>query len=192
MTEINRPFACRLCGGNLPANASFCPSCGARVTLYQVHRQTLGLEPAQLLGGLTAMASVLAAVMFVAGAWIAGVLLVVVAIGLGTLLLAAIRREPHSRLALVVARASARAVSVTRLAAVTAREWTRAALKLADHVRRETRRQAPAVMGAARREIEQERVGGHPTESLSAARIRSASRLLERRPQAVDREPARR
>lgn len=173
MTEPTRLLACRRCGGNLPANASFCPSCGVRVTLYQVQRHPLGLEPAQLFGGLTAMACVLAAVLFVAGAWIAGLLMVIVAVVLVSLLVAAIRHEPHSQGAFVVVRATDRAASLARLTAVAAREWTRGAMELVS-----TRRPLEeAVVRDARRGIERERVGTQPTTVLPGAGPRAPGRV---------------
>jgi hypothetical protein len=124
-----------------------------RVTLYPVQRHPLGLEPAQLLGGLTAMACVLAAVLFVASAWIAGLLMVIVALVLVSLLVAAIRREPNSQGALVVVRATDRAASLARLTAVAAREWSRGAMELVSA----RRPLEEAVVRDAQRGIERER-----------------------------------
>jgi hypothetical protein len=195
MTERNRPLACPHCGTNLPQTARFCLSCGNNAhrldyptTVHQIQRQPLGLEPPQLLGGLSAMAVVVAVVLFAAGASIAGVFLMIVALTLAALLLAAVRREPQSPSARVVGRGSDRAVSLTKLTLVAAREWLRAILKLLDHARREARREAPVVARVARSEIARERASSQPTKAFAAGRGGgSAGGLLERRPEAVDR-----
>jgi type IV secretory pathway TrbD component len=100
-------------------------------TIHRAHRRPLGVGPAPLLAGLSAGALILAIVMFALGAWIAGlVFLVLAATGAG-LFLVAVRREPDSQSARLANTAGDRANGFVRLIAVTSQAATRAGVELA-------------------------------------------------------------
>jgi hypothetical protein len=106
--------SCASCGGALPENARFCPSCGAATGAGETVREELpldetgevpvsyqlaepkyfGVTPPTLLLGLTAALFVIAIVLFAAGHWPYGLIL----LGVSALLLAAflevVRRRP--------------------------------------------------------------------------------------------------
>jgi len=108
---------CRRCGVELPPSARFCPACGAPVeagetveavvpphepspapvSFQQAEPRWFGVAPPQLLLALAAAAFVAAVVLFAAGHWPYGLIL----LGVGALLLAAFleaaRRRPAER-----------------------------------------------------------------------------------------------
>ena len=110
---------CVNCGASLPPDARFCPACGLQVDAGETMRERLppeetgpvpvsvqrteprwfGVTPPNLLLGIAAIAVAAAAIVFVAGHWPYGLIL----LGVGSLLFAAyleaVRRGPESPLA---------------------------------------------------------------------------------------------
>ena len=148
--------ACPNCGVTLPPNARFCPACGAQVdagstvqahmpldetgpvpvSLQRSEPHWFGVTPPQLLLAIAATAFVLALILFVAGHWPYGLIL----LGVSSLLLAAFleaaRRRPDSTVtrASVDARERARSswqtLRARQLAAAEARRIQNALLLL--------------------------------------------------------------
>jgi hypothetical protein len=98
--------------------------------LHAAHRRVVGLEPAPLLASLSAAMWVVTIILFVTGGWIAGIVCLGLATALVTLLVSAVRREPHSRLGRRAAAARHRLTAWGRLTAVAVRASARAALEL--------------------------------------------------------------
>jgi len=92
-----------------------------------------------LLGALGAVAFPIAIVLFAVGAWIAGMILLGLSLALVTLFLSGVRGQPDSRSARLARSAVGWARSLTRLTAVSARAWSRAALDLVKIRRRQRR-----------------------------------------------------
>lgn len=143
-------------------------------TVHEAHRRPLGLEPAALLAGLAAVALLISLILFVSGAWIAGIIGLGVTLGVVALFLAAIGREPQTRLAQLTLRSLARAGSSRRLAGVKLRAWSRAAapaIRVSAHrlwLRWKLRRRL-APLGEAVHEGDAERV----------ARLEAGNRAIE-------------
>lgn len=102
--------SCSHCGGPLPADAMFCPSCGRRADAPPVQRdfpidvqhaqpRYFGLGPPVFVFSATVALLVLGIVLIVTGPLAAGVLAVVVALCLLPSFLAGARRWPETRVA---------------------------------------------------------------------------------------------
>jgi hypothetical protein len=97
-------------------------------TIHHASRRPLGLGPVPLLGAGLLAALLLGVVLIVIGAWPVGVALLACATVVAALLLVAVDREPNDPAAQVAAAVAERARSHTRLIAVAARAWSRAAV----------------------------------------------------------------
>jgi hypothetical protein len=145
--------ACPNCGTALPAEARFCPSCGAQAGVVATERSEphwFGVAPPQLLLAIATVALVASLVLFALGHWPFGLIL----LGVGALLLAAFleaaRRHPDSTVtrASVDARERARSswqTLLARQAATAEARRTKNALLLLDS----DRRSAFQALGAA-------------------------------------------
>jgi type IV secretory pathway TrbD component len=100
-------------------------------TIHRAHRRPLGVGPAPLMAGLSAGALLLAIVLFALGAWIAGLVFVVLAATGAGLFLVAVRREPDSHSARLANTAGDRANGFLRLITVTFQAAMRAGVELA-------------------------------------------------------------
>ena len=105
-------------------------------SVHQASAVRAGRAPAPLLGALGAVACLIAIVLFAAGAWIDGMILLGISLALVTLFVSAVRREPDSQLALLTRATVDRSRSLARLAAISARASSRAALHLVSIRRR--------------------------------------------------------
>lgn len=101
-----------------------------RATVHETQRRPFGLAPADLLGTVTAIALVIAVVMFATAAWIPGIVALGVVIGSGSLFVSAIRHDPSSPTALITSKLRHRALAAARFTALTARTRARAAIQL--------------------------------------------------------------
>lgn len=153
MTETDRSFAaCRRCGENMDASARFCSRCGSRrgagdtlelapeqlpeqplefpATVHHVEPRVGGLPALPLLCLLGTLALVVAVVLFSAGAWAGGIILLALAVTFAAGFLSAAKRDPDSPLGWLARSAAESAHARTRLARVSLTAWTRAARQL--------------------------------------------------------------
>jgi hypothetical protein len=125
-----RPANCPSCGARLPKAASFCPSCGTRVesgetlraevpphetgpvpvTIERVSPRWFGVTPPTLLFGVACAVLALAIVLLVTGHWVAGLLVMGLALLLAAAFLEVGRRKPDA----AVVKASVDAVDTIR------------------------------------------------------------------------------
>jgi hypothetical protein len=125
-----QPANCPSCGAKLPKAASFCPSCGTRieggetvrtevpahetgpvpVTIERVSPRWFGLTPPTLLFGVACAVLVLGIVLLATGHWIAGLLVLGLALLLAAAFLEVGRRKPDA----AVVKASVDAVDSVR------------------------------------------------------------------------------
>lgn len=125
-----QPANCPSCGARVPERASFCPSCGTRlesgetaraelplnetgpvpVTIERVSPRWFGLTPPTLLFGVTCAGFALGVVLLVTGHWIAGLLMLGLALLLAAAFLEVGRRKPDA----AVVKASVDAVDSMR------------------------------------------------------------------------------
>jgi hypothetical protein len=125
-----QPANCPSCGAKLPKNATFCPSCGTRVasgeteraevpphetgpvpvTIERVTPRWFGVTPATLLFGVMCAVLVVAIALLVTGHWVAGLLVLGLALLLAAAFLEVARRKPDT----AVAKASVGAVDTMR------------------------------------------------------------------------------
>jgi hypothetical protein len=116
---VPEPLAnCPSCGARIPERASFCPSCGTRldggeteraevpahetgpvpVTIERVSPRWFGLTPPTLLLGVASAALVVAILLLASGHWIAGLLVLGLALLLAAAFLEVGRRKPDAAL----------------------------------------------------------------------------------------------
>lgn len=120
--ETPSESTCSTCGAELPPVARFCPECGSRVDAPveqppppetgPVPVRRFGTPPAGAVLWLAVALLAAAVVLFALGAWIVGVILLVVALALGALYVAQ-ARGPETSFALTRVRARSRAVAVS-------------------------------------------------------------------------------
>lgn len=129
-----------------------------RTTIHQAHRRPLGLDPDAVLTGVSVIGLVLAIVLFATGAWIAGVIVFVLATTSIALLAVAVRREPNARFARPGHRALTSAAGFLQFALRAGRAWAPALVSLAGfkrhrhRLRRELRGQLAPLGEAVYRE----------------------------------------
>lgn len=139
--------ACATCSAVAPESARFCPQCGTRlgggdtrevdglpsedpgwspVALVQPERRMFGLAPPGFLFAIALFAFFLTVLLLASGHWVAGLVLLVVAAGLGALFVSAARRLPEGRLARVTVGVSNEARWRAGFAWVSLSSWSRA------------------------------------------------------------------
>jgi hypothetical protein len=133
--------SCSHCGGTLPADAAFCPSCGRRanapverdvpIDVQHAEPHFFGLAPPVFVFGAAVGLLVLGAVLLVLGAVVAGVIAMVVAVCLVPTFIAGARRWPDSRLAHAGVSAADRVRDEAGVAAETVTTWSRASRDVA-------------------------------------------------------------
>jgi hypothetical protein len=101
-----------------------------RRTFHEARRRPLGIETLALIGGLGAVTLILAIVMFAAGSWVAGIVLLVITGALLWAFLAAARRHPEAPAASGALAAADRVGSLLRLVIVGGAVSARAGLRL--------------------------------------------------------------
>lgn len=160
-----RRASCPSCGARTPSRARFCPSCGtsldagtttraempphgttpAPATVAHATPRWFGIPPPTLMFGLAAAALVVAVILIVLGRWIAGLLVLGLALLLVAAFLEVARRKPDTP---VVQRAAERADSLLARAGFAAQ-----ALRTRSSARREiVRRRAELVRLLSQRE----------------------------------------
>lgn len=108
---------CAFCGTEAPDTARFCAQCGrplagdvtaveAPRTVSYSERRLFGVAPPELTLGLAVLVLAAAIFSFASGDWPIGVVLLLVALGLGVLFLSISKRMPQGRLALLAVRVS--------------------------------------------------------------------------------------
>lgn len=126
--------SCPHCGGELPPNAAFCPSCGRRAALtdhgpVDVHHAEptyFGLGPPLLALTVALALIVLGLFLIVAGAVAFGVLALVVGIGVFPTFLAGARRWPDHRVSRLGISTADRVRDEGQVAVEAVSTWTRA------------------------------------------------------------------
>ena len=128
---------CTHCGGDLPADASFCPSCGRRTNGAPVVRNVpidvqhaeprwFGLGPPVFVFGVAVALVALGIVLVATGALFLGLIALVLAIVLVPSFLAGARRWPETRLARAGVSTADRARDEASAAAGAVTTWSRA------------------------------------------------------------------
>ena len=107
----------------LPSFAEPSPSHAEPSAVAAPERHVFGLAPPGLVLALAVGGLVVAIVMFAVGHWVAGVVLLLVALGLGALLASTVRQVPDGRVAQAVTRARADARGRAGLAWVSLVSW---------------------------------------------------------------------
>jgi hypothetical protein len=142
-----QPADCTVCGASIPADARFCPACGTPVRGDTVQARTrwFGLTPPTLVLGLAALLLVVALVLLALGSWVAGLLVLGLALLCAAAFLEAGRRKPDTE----VARSSVGAVDRLRARA----GFTARSLRARSSAQREvTRRRSEALRLTGERE----------------------------------------
>ena len=136
--ENARVDACSHCGGSLPADATFCPSCGRRTDAPPVARRPVpidvqhaepryfGLGTPVFVFSAAAALLVLGAVLIVTGYLIVGVIAIVVAVCLLPAFLAGARRWPDTSIARIGVSTADRVRDEAGVAASSISAWSRA------------------------------------------------------------------
>jgi hypothetical protein len=138
---------CSHCGSTLPADASFCPSCGRRtnappdgrdvpIDVQYAEPRYFGLAPPVFVFGAAAALLVLGVVLLLTGAVALGVICVVIAVALLPAFLAGARRWPDTSLARMGLSAADRVRDEAGVAADSITTWSRASREVA-RVRKE-------------------------------------------------------
>ena len=132
---------CSHCGGTLPADATFCPSCGRRtdapvdrevpIDVQYAEPRFFGLAPPVFVFSAAAALLLLGVVLIVADALALGVIAIVVAACLLPTFLAGARRWPDTRLAQVGVSAAERVRGEAGVAADSITTWSRASREVA-------------------------------------------------------------
>jgi hypothetical protein len=133
---------CSHCGGTLPADASFCPSCGRRTNAPPAHRDFpldvqhaqphyFGLAPPVFVFSAALALLVLGIVLIASGALAFGVIAIIAAACLLPTFLAGARRWPETRLAQVGVSAADRVRDEAGVAAESVTTWSRAGREVA-------------------------------------------------------------
>ena len=129
---------CSHCGGDLPANATFCPSCGRRTDLpaseareepievQHADPHYFGLGSPVFVFGVLLVLLVAGIVLVVLGALVAGVISIVLAACLLPTFLAGARRWPETRLARVGVSTADRVRDEADVAAESISTWSKA------------------------------------------------------------------
>jgi hypothetical protein len=197
------PANCPSCGARVPKAASFCPSCGTSleagetaraevpvhetgpvpVKIERVSPRWFGLTPPTLLFGLACAVLVLAIVLLVIGHWVAGLLVMGLALLLAAAFLEVGRRKPDA----AVVKASVDAVDSLRARAGFAAH----ALLTNSAARREIgRRRAELARLQAEREALLRALGGAVYAGEDGAEQRSRIAELDERGAALEAEAA--
>jgi len=143
VADSTSQHVCATCGAETAADAQFCAHCGTRlvaadapaagdlpagelgpVSHAYAERRVFGLAPPALVFALALCALVVATVLFVAGHWVAGLVLLILSAGFAALFLAAARQLPQGRLAHAAVEASDRARWRAGFARVSVSSWT--------------------------------------------------------------------
>lgn len=137
---------CPHCGGELPANATFCPSCGRRtsapaerdvpIDVQHAQPRFFGLAPPVFVLSAALALLVLGIVLLVVDAFALGVIAIVLAFCLLPTFLAGARRWPDTRIAQVGVGAADRVRDEAGVAAESISTWSRASREVA-RLRRE-------------------------------------------------------
>jgi hypothetical protein len=137
---------CAHCGGELPANATFCPSCGRRTTaaaeregpidVQHAEPRYFGLAPPVFVFAAAVTLLVLGVVLLLTGVFAVGVIAIVVAATLLPAFLAGARRWPDSRIAQLGVSTAERVRDEAGVAAESVTTWGRASREIA-RLRRE-------------------------------------------------------
>jgi hypothetical protein len=127
---------CAHCGGTLPENATFCPSCGRRtnapvtrdvpIDVQHAEPRYFGLAPPILVLSAALLLLVLGIVLLLTGAFAVGVIAIVVAFCLLPTFLAGARRWPDSPLARAGVSTADRVRDEAGVAAESVSTWSRA------------------------------------------------------------------
>jgi hypothetical protein len=132
---------CSHCGGTLPADATFCPSCGRRtnapvdgdvaVDVHYAEPRFFGLAPPVFVFSAAILLLVFGIVLLFTGALAVGVIAIVVALCLLPTFLAGARRWPETRLARAGVSAADRLRGEAGVAAESVSTWSRASRDVA-------------------------------------------------------------
>jgi ElaB/YqjD/DUF883 family membrane-anchored ribosome-binding protein len=192
---------CPVCNARLPKDARFCPSCGNRVAegetvraelpphetvaapvdVVQVVPRWFGVAPPTLLFAVAAVSAVVAVVLLLLGDWIAGLLVLGLALLLTAAFLEAGRRKPDAQ----VVRTSVELFdSVRARAGVVARTWL-----TQSYARREvTRRRAELLRIAAERNAVLRTLGDAAYRGEDEGELRARIAALDERAEQLEGE----
>ncbi len=155
MDDLDPPaVVCSVCGANPPLSARFCPRCGYALEPGGVEepaiiagapepelspRVTFWVIPADVVLGLLLVVLGFAIALLVAGRFISGSVLLVIAVGLGRLLASPATRLPDSRFGRLLATAGVGARGRSVFAVTLVSSWSHAGREIV-RLRRERRR----------------------------------------------------